>query len=300
MLKISLKYLLPLSMVLTLSACNQRTIVITPNEGEQHRVERAYPITQPPIIHEEITIPDRGERVVVKEPRANAPQPTPVPERSSNRAPIVSNSNTPITTHGSESRQVERGQNSRVDTTTRVSVPLNHPVLGSVATSIPEVQSGEVSSSVLVTPTEMNSGRMARIDFPIEEYRHLRKTGRSTLSGSIYLTNGTNNTKVVGQNVKLYLNPITSYSRQWYEESYLGGYKMGKSDPRLFNYLKFTVSKGDGKFNFFGIASGDYYLVGTIKCAQECGYSTTTTIRLVKEISIGRGVTRTELTKTVP
>jgi len=319
MLKISLKYLLPASIILTLSACNERTIVLTPNEVKKDRVVRSYPITRPPIIQEEITIPATQERVVVvKEPRV-APQATPVAHRSSNSntTPIVSNTHTTTVTPTNNGNTVTTGsenptmsntpnsvvnssENSTIENNTQISVPMNHPTLGSVATSPTEVVSEEVPSSVLVEPTEVNSGRMGRIDFPVEEYNHLRKTGRSTLSGSIYLTNGTTNTKIVGQNVKLYLNPITSYSRQWYEESYLGGYKMSKSDPRLFNYLKFTVSKGDGKFNFFGIASGDYYLVGTIKCAQECGYATQTTVRLVKEISIGRGVTRTELTKTVP
>ncbi len=167
----------------------------------------------------------------------------------------------------------------------RVDVPKNNPSLDKNLTS--------------EMPLE-NGGRMERIDFPVEEYKHIRKIGRSTVSGTVYLANSYTSDKVMGQKVKLYLNPVTSYSEQWYQESYLGGYKLSKSDPRLFNYLKFTVSNEDGKFNFFGVPTGQYYLVGTMKCGADCGFSENEVIRLVKEISVGRGTTKVELMKNVP
>ena len=181
-----------------------------------------------------------------------------------------------------------------------VTVPQNTPTLGTTVSSTTEGESGETTEPSLVTPTEENSGRMERIAFPVDEYSRIKKTGRSTVSGAIYVENSQNSQKILGKKVKLYLNPVTSYSKQWYEESYLGGYKMSKSDPRLFNYLKFTVSSENGKFDFFGLAPGYYYLVGTIKCAEECGFSEMTTIRLVKEVSVGSGVTNVDLTKNVP
>ncbi len=171
----------------------------------------------------------------------------------------------------------------------RVDVPKNNPSLG---------MSIEDNST-----TEMplqNVGRMERIDFPVDEYKRIRKIGRSTVTGTVYLENSYTADKVMGQKVKLYLNPVTSYSDQWYQESYLGGYKMSKSDPRLYNYLKFTMSNADGKFNFFGVPVGQYYLVGTMTCASECGFSGSETVRLVKEVSVGRGTTRVDLMKNVP
>ncbi len=85
---------------------------------------------------------------------------------------------------------------------------------------------------------------------------------------------------------RLYLNPITSYSEQWYEESYLGGYKMQEADPRLFNYLKFTASDKNGKFAFYGVPSGSYYLIGTVKCGEECGYDSMKNIRIATKVSV--------------
>ena len=176
----------------------------------------------------------------------------------------------------------------------RVDVPKNNPSLG---ISIDSNLSDENLTDKI--PLQ-NGGLMERIDFPVGEYSRIRKTGSSTVSGTVYLENSYTSDKFMGQKVKLYLNPVTSYSEQWYQESYLGGYKMSKSDPRLYNYLKFTMSNADGKFNFFGVAAGQYYLVGTMTCGSECGFSETQTVRLVKEISVGRGTTRVELMKNVP
>ncbi len=176
----------------------------------------------------------------------------------------------------------------------RVDVPKNNPSLGM------SVDGNSTDANLTSEMPLENGGRMERIDFPVEEYKHIRKIGRSTVSGAVYLSNSYTSDKVMGQKVKLYLNPVTSYSEQWYQESYLGGYKMSKSDPRLYNYLKFTMSNADGKFNFFGVPSGQYYLVGTMKCGAECGFSENKVIRLAKEITVGRGTTHVDLMKNVP
>lgn len=149
-------------------------------------------------------------------------------------------------------------------------------------------------------PAPIKNSVIKRMAFPVSEYNRIRRIGRSTVSGSIYVENSHNSEKIMGKKVKLYLNPVTSYSRQWYQQSYLGGYKMSKSDKRLYNYLKYTVSNTSGKFNFFGVASGRYYLVGTVTCAQECGFSKKRTLRLVREVSVGNGVTKVNLMKHVP
>lgn len=149
-------------------------------------------------------------------------------------------------------------------------------------------------------PVEVKSQVIERIPFPIGEYKRIPRRGSNTVSGTIYLENSHTSAQIKGKKIKLWLNPVTSYSRQWYQESYLGGYKLSKTDKRLYNYLKFTYSDNSGKFNFFGVPSGDYYLTGTMKCAEECGYSEPKSIRLVREISVGRGVTTVDLMKHVP
>jgi hypothetical protein len=63
---------------------------------------------------------------------------------------------------------------------------------------------------------------------------------------------------------------------------------MGKADPRLFNYLKFTTSDAGGNFAFYGVPAGRYYLIGVVRCTQECGYDSPKNIRVAKEIELGK------------
>lgn len=132
--------------------------------------------------------------------------------------------------------------------------------------------------------TEENA-KVARIPFPVEEYARLPKMGKGTIKGQIYLTDGYDR-KVFGRGTRLYLNPKTSYSDQWYEESYIGGHKMQKADNRLFNYLRFTSSYQNGNFAFYGVPSGSYYLIGTVTCGTECGYDRPTQRRIATLVTV--------------
>ncbi len=127
--------------------------------------------------------------------------------------------------------------------------------------------------------------QLARIPFPISEYNRLAKTGKGTISGTIYV-NDNYGKKITGSGTRLYLNPVTSYSDQWYRASYIGGAKMQKADSRLFNYLRFTASDTNGKYAFYGVPSGSYYLIGTVKCGTECGYDTPKSIRIATKVSV--------------
>ena len=133
-----------------------------------------------------------------------------------------------------------------------------------------------------------------RIPFPTDEYSELKTMGNATVKGSISIT--ANGMHVVGRQTRLYLNPVTSYSNQWYRESYLGGHKMGKSDSRLFNYLKFTASNNNGEFAFFGVPAGDYYVVGTVTCTT-CGGKN---VRIARKVHVGSsGTVTVNLSKTL-
>ncbi|NEW59743.1 carboxypeptidase regulatory-like domain-containing protein [Sulfurovum sp. bin170] len=173
---------------------------------------------------------------------------------------------------------------------TRVSVPKNRPTLG-----IKVLDSNEVTSG-----SELNGEIMERMPFPADEYSRLKKTGRYTISGKIYLQSSINDEKITDKKLKLYLNPVTSYSQQWYQQSYLGGYKLSPVDKRLNNYLKVDYTTDGGEFRFFGVPRGEYYLIGQISCGEKCGFSKRKSTRLVKEISVGSNVSDIELMKIVP
>ena len=146
--------------------------------------------------------------------------------------------------------------------------------------------------------TEEGDEKMARIEFSTSEYYSLPRSGRGTIKGTIYISDSYGS-RVLGSGTRLYLNPITSYSKQWYIESYLGGNRMQKADSRLFNYLKFTAANSDGKFAFYGVPNGSYYLIGTVKCGEECGYASEKSIRIATRVSVhGNQVVNKDLTRT--
>lgn len=132
---------------------------------------------------------------------------------------------------------------------------------------------------------EMSDTKLKRIAFPTAEYGRYAGVGKGTIKGSIYVKNSYGE-KVLGKGTRLYLNPVTSYSNQWYNKSYIGGAKMEKADSRLFNYLKFTASNSSGIYAFYGVPSGSYYLIGTVQCGTECGYSSPKSIRIATRVSV--------------
>jgi len=151
-------------------------------------------------------------------------------------------------------------------------------------------------SETMITEN-VEENKIERIAFPSAEYNRLAHSGKGTVKGTIYLEDAYGK-RIVGASTRLYLNPVTSYSKQWYTESYLGGYKMTKADSRLFNYLKFTASDSNGKFAFYGVPSGSYYLIGTVKCGIECGYDTGKSIRIARQVRIeGNQVIEKDLTR---
>ncbi len=133
--------------------------------------------------------------------------------------------------------------------------------------------------------TEQTEQKMKRLPFPVGEYNALATSGKGTIKGTIYVNSPSGN-KVLGGGTRLYLNPVTSYSNQWYNDSYIAGNKMEKADSRLFNYLKFTAADTSGAFAFYGVPSGSYYLIGTVQCGTECGYDTPKSIRIATRVSI--------------
>ena len=156
-----------------------------------------------------------------------------------------------------------------------------------------------LTESELGMTEEVQERKMKRIAFPVSEYNRLEKLGKGTIKGTIYVTTPYGK-KVVGAGTRLYLNPVTSYSNQWYRDSYVGGHKLEKADQRLFNYLKFTAADSNGAFAFYGVPTGSYYLIGTVQCSTECGYDTPKNIRIATRVSVsGNNVVAQDLSRFV-
>lgn len=72
--------------------------------------------------------------------------------------------------------------------------------------------------------------------------------------------------KTVGGDVKfgagsdVLLFPVTSYSKFWYTNNYLGQRPLTPADERLKEYTQITQADGNGNFKFKNVAPGDYFL----------------------------------------
>lgn len=149
-----------------------------------------------------------------------------------------------------------------------------------------DIDISDLNNSLVVDETFIiEDERIKRVPFLISEYKKLNRRGKGTIRGKIYIQDAYN-VNILGSQTRLYLNPMTSYSNQWYKESYLGGNKMEKADQNLFNYLKFTASNINGEFAFYGVPSGKYYLIGTVKCSEACGYESEKNIRIASIVEV--------------
>ena len=52
--------------------------------------------------------------------------------------------------------------------------------------------------------------------------------------------------------------------------------------------------------HFYGVPSGSYYLIGTVKCGTECGYDTPKSIRIATRVTIsGNHIVEQDLSKSL-
>lgn len=109
-----------------------------------------------------------------------------------------------------------------------------------------------------------------RIAFPENEYIQLKKIGTSTVKGQAFLKTRGGDVKVAAGE-KVWLNPVTSYSNQWYE-SHLLNRPLGTADPRQDQYIKETTADGSGRFAFRNVPSGDYYITTKVLWESATGY----------------------------
>jgi hypothetical protein len=95
--------------------------------------------------------------------------------------------------------------------------------------------------------------------FNLNEYLPYGGTGTAGIYGEAFLTTPGGNVKKAMGN-KVYLNPVTTYSTEWFQREVLGGQLTAEGDPRAAPYLHEAVVASDGKFEFENLPAGDYYI----------------------------------------
>jgi hypothetical protein len=110
-----------------------------------------------------------------------------------------------------------------------------------------------------------------RMAFPETEYLALPKTGNATIRGQAFLTTKGGDVKVAAGK-RVLLNPVTSYSLEWYERSYVPSRRMEEADPKLDAYIRTQIADSGGRFAFKNVPAGEYFITTTITWEVTTGY----------------------------
>lgn len=123
----------------------------------------------------------------------------------------------------------------------------------------------QTTSSNLSTENVTTVSSVERVLWPENQYQELStKVGHLNLSGSIVMLNAQG--KLIPEVIAgstIYLNPVTSYSKQFFDSVVLrkqGFVSLSEVDKRLEPFVKTTQSDMNGNFTFKGIPKGDYYV----------------------------------------
>ena len=95
--------------------------------------------------------------------------------------------------------------------------------------------------------------------FVESEYAPYAGEGTATICGQAVIQTRRGEFKY-GAGNETYLNPVTSYSTEWYTVSVIGGRSLTKANRKALAYNRVTRADSEGRFCFKNIPSGDYYL----------------------------------------
>ncbi|MEN8134480.1 MAG: hypothetical protein ABFS18_02935 [Thermodesulfobacteriota bacterium] len=126
-----------------------------------------------------------------------------------------------------------------------------------------------------------------RVPFPESELDGLQLKGDKTVRGRVFLVDQLEEEQI-GAGFEVTLEPVSSYSDQWYEVVYLNNRSLKKADPQYNNYVLRVEADEQGKYILNNVAPGDYYLSSpffwkAITCSANIA---TTKILISKKISI--------------
>lgn len=117
-----------------------------------------------------------------------------------------------------------------------------------------------------------------RVEWPLDEYKKIEQhQGSNIVTGQCFLKTRGGDVKTCAGN-KVYLNPVTSYSKQFVDvviHQYTGrGVVLEPTIPdyRINDFLEETVADADGRFKFYNVPDGEYYLYSSVLWEAGTGY----------------------------
>lgn len=132
---------------------------------------------------------------------------------------------------------------------------------------------------------------LERPPFPVDEYAALtERVGYGVVRGQVIMR--TQYGPRFGAGEQVWLNPVTSYSRFWYDEQIVGERELRDSDPRLDTHMLYSTADGSGTFRFDRVPAGDYYLASRVRWAEPgyyVGQISTRERMIVERVTVSSG-----------
>jgi hypothetical protein len=130
-------------------------------------------------------------------------------------------------------------------------------------------------------------GGIQRVPFPESELAALDLQGDTVITGKVFLIDQFEEEQIA-EETTVVLEPVSSYSSQWYEVAYLKDRALAKADPRYEKYLKKASTDKVGQFSLSGIAPGEYLLNSSVfwKAITCSGNVAKTEVLVSKRVSI--------------
>ena len=107
-----------------------------------------------------------------------------------------------------------------------------------------------------------------RIPFNPGEYADRPSSGTAVVIGQAFIK-AADGKVYYPKNEQARLNPVTSYSKQWYEVNYLARQNIADADPRYLSYVYKADFDQEGRFKFQNLPAGDYYISAPIFWMEE-------------------------------
>ncbi len=99
----------------------------------------------------------------------------------------------------------------------------------------------------------------SRIPFPESELAVANLQGDKTVKGRVFLIDQLEEEQI-GAGYEVTLEPVSSYSDQWYEVACMNNRPLKKADPRYGKYVLKVDADEQGQYTFANVAPGNYYL----------------------------------------
>ena len=92
------------------------------------------------------------------------------------------------------------------------------------------------------------------------EYAPYDQRGDASISGLVSLRSNEGNVTSGGACKEVLLEPVTSYSTEWFDHEVIKNERLAPPDPRALTYRQTTQMDSAGHFHFEQLPAGSYYL----------------------------------------